>query len=350
MTPAIRAIAIGTSLLLVAGCTIDFDEAVPCNSTEQCPDNRVCDLEIRRCVSAGAVVDGGPTDTGERDVSDDTTADTDLDAADVTDTAGDAPGDVLDDTPGPDTIGGDTGTPDTIGGDTGTTDATEPDADDTGSGDTGTGEDTGEPCVPTAEVCDGLDNDCDGTPDNGLDCGPCGPNAVQLTGDGASFCIDLYEASRRDATAESAGTDSSAAVSVPGVMPWSNVPYAVAESACAAVGKRLCSAAEWQIACEGDSAFLYPYDRRLYDGEACNGLNVPPRDAPVATGQFEACASPDGTFDQSGNLAEWASDRRTHGGAFDDVSTNLKCTSVDGNVNVDVSAPSVGFRCCGDPI
>jgi len=337
----------GGLLAASVGCTIDFDEAVPCNSTDQCPDNRVCDLEIRRCVSGSTVVDGGPTDTGGRDVAVDTSDDVDTDVADVaTDVDPDAG-----DTPTPDTIGGDTGTPDTIGGDTGTEDTGTEDGGggDTGTEDTGT-EDTGGGCTPTEEVCDGLDNDCDGTPDNGLDCGPCGPNAVQLTGDGGNFCIDLYEASRRDATAESAGTDNSIAVSVPGVMPWSNPPYSVAEAACAAAGKRICSAAEWQIACEGDSAFLYPYDRRLYDGEACNGLNVPPRDAPVATGQFEACASPNGTFDQSGNLAEWASDRRTHGGAFDDVSTNLKCTSVDGNVNVDVSAPSVGFRCCDEPL
>ena len=63
-----------------------------------------------------------------------------------------------------------------------------------------------------------------------------------------------YEASRYDATATSAGFDSTRrGCTVPGKLPWANVTMTEAEAACELLGPnwRLCTAAEWQAACQG---------------------------------------------------------------------------------------------------
>jgi len=57
-----------------------------------------------------------------------------------------------------------------------------------------------------------------------------------------------YEASRYDATATSAGFDSTRrGCTVPGKMPWTNVTMTEAEHACELLGPswRLCTAADW---------------------------------------------------------------------------------------------------------
>ena len=56
------------------------------------------------------------------------------------------------------------------------------------------------------------------------------------------FCIDRYEAS--------VGGGGRAA-SVPGVLPWVRVNRDAASAACQLAGKRLCTAVEWQAACQG---------------------------------------------------------------------------------------------------
>ena len=53
---------------------------------------------------------------------------------------------------------------------------------------------------------------------------------------GDSFCIDTYEASRPDATADSAGTDESLATSRVGVLPWQVADNQTARAACLAAG------------------------------------------------------------------------------------------------------------------
>jgi formylglycine-generating enzyme required for sulfatase activity len=88
-----------------------------------------------------------------------------------------------------------------------------------------------------------------------------------------NFCIDIYEASRGDATAISAGSDGSRAYSVAGVLPWQVASNAEAALGCAAVGKRLCSPAEWQLACEGPDQTTYAYGDR-YNATTCNGIDA----------------------------------------------------------------------------
>ncbi len=95
------------------------------------------------------------------------------------------------------------------------------------------------------ESCNGVDDDCDGTPDEGdLN------EWVQITDAtfGTSF-IFAYEASRPDATAGTTGILETRPCSKAGVQPWVMVTHPEAEAACAAVGARLCSEAEWERAC-----------------------------------------------------------------------------------------------------
>ena len=321
------------TLLLLAGCNIDFSADVPCDSSDDCPSSQVCDLTFFRCIDS----DSPDEDTGDPDTPG---RDTPTDPIETTDTPGDGPTDTPED---PTTDSPPTDAPDVP------FDGVDPDLGDTPE----TGDTVGDTleCTPTGpEICDGTDNDCNGTIDDPPVCdGPCGPGMeIVDRGSGTVFCIDFYEASRPDATESSPGTTSTTATSREGVMPWSAVGFSEAQASCTSSGKRLCSAFEWQSACQGAALTLYPYGN-AYASDSCNGSNVPPLDGPTPTGQFTACVSVDGTFDQSGNLEEWASDGVVRGGAFDSPQLNLRCSSRATADPGGSPLASYGFRCCQDP-
>lgn len=107
--------------------------------------------------------DTGTVDTGVVDSAKPDTA-TAIDSS-TTDTA-------IDDTSSGDTATADTTTADTMvadTADTATTDTTTEDTADTATVDTGTdtGVDSADTCVASTEICNGVDDDCDGTVDNG---------------------------------------------------------------------------------------------------------------------------------------------------------------------------------------
>ncbi|RMH43301.1 MAG: hypothetical protein D6689_05470 [Deltaproteobacteria bacterium] len=95
------------------------------------------------------------------------------------------------------------------------------------------------------EACNGLDDDCDGE----IDEGDLNDWAAIAVG-GVTRYIFRYEASRPDATATDPGASTARPCSKPGALPWTNVTYPEAAAACAAIGARLCTEAEWQAACE----------------------------------------------------------------------------------------------------
>jgi len=188
-----------------------------------------------------------------------------------------------------------------------------------------------------------------------------------------AFCIDVYEASRPDATAQSAGSDSSMAVSQPGVIPWhsGNLSVAQAIAACTAAGKRLCTGQEWEAACAGTDEQVYVYGNE-YDLTTCNGvenwcdpecgiyqwchMDCPIDNTITPTGSFSGCTNEFGIFDMSGNTWEAVSDTdgadHFRGGAHDcgDPALAHRC-DYDG-VAAGPFPATRGFRCCadGDPL
>jgi hypothetical protein len=166
-------------------------------------------------------------------------------------------------------------------------------------------------------TADGVDNDCNGLVDEP------GGLMVPVAFYDDQVWIDVYEVGvfdNPDCTGTQYGVtaddypagfpaDGTAptvilyACSLPGIMPSGYLSWYRARHACEAQGKRLCSEFEWGVACSGGTN-EYPYGLAFEPGvcnDAIGGLGEP-----APTGSRPECLSEDGTYDQSGNLHEWA--------------------------------------------
>ena len=304
--------------MLGSACFLDMGEAVPCREDGHCPSGYFCEFNVQRCVKGQS--QGGPGDPNE-----------DVDEGEDTD----PPDDVLVDVPPTDCEPGEPGCdllpcdpvsdPQCV---------LEPDVVD----------EPPEPCTPSTDpYCIATRGAC-----------PDGMGRV-VVDESTRYCVDLFEASRRDATAQIGGIDNSAATSRMGVQPWTGVAYEQAEQACAASGKRLCTEGEWRRACQGPELWIFPYPGIDWQRTTCNGLFYRPGDPadamPALTGEASGCLSADGVYDMSGNVAEWVQRRRMHGGFFSSQRNELLCTApgVDPDrQGAGVPGTGRGFRCCAD--
>ena len=188
------------------------------------------------------------------------------------------------------------------------------------------------------------------------------------------FCIDRWEAHLVDQSPYSV-PEKGVAATKPGVVPQGYISAEVAQQACQAAGKRLCTSTEWLRACQGPGQRTFPYGN-TYRAGACNeGRTVHPVEelfgpdtdwskgqmndprinqiagGLMATGRFPTCTTPEGVFDLHGNLHEWVADAEGtfRGGFYVDAEINgAGCTyrtTAHGRTYHDYST---GFRCCTD--
>ena len=173
------------------------------------------------------------------------------------------------------------------------------------------------------------------------------------------FCIDRYEYPNEF-----------------GKLPTLGVNWDEARLVCLSKGKRLCTADEWTLACEGEGRLPYPYGYSR-DTTACN-IDKPyiiPNDAALATpategaemarldqresaGNRPACVSTYGVFDMTGNADEWVDYERgtqerapfrsgLKGGYWGPVRN--RCRPITATHNRWHHGYQIGFRCCRDP-
>ncbi|MGH7279998.1 MAG: formylglycine-generating enzyme family protein [Polyangiaceae bacterium] len=193
-------------------------------------------------------------------------------------------------------------------------------------------------------------------PDTKMRCAEFAPTGACLTKTVRKhFCMDKYEYPNR------VGAD-------PIVMKT----WYEARATCAGEGKRLCNESEWTLACEGEERLPYPYGYAR-SSEACN-IDKPHPDVDEKalanpktrveeaeklwqgepSGSREACVSPFGVHDMTGNVDEWVVNESgkpyksaLKGGYWGPVKTRCRPSTVAHAE--DFSFYQIGFRCCEDP-
>jgi formylglycine-generating enzyme required for sulfatase activity len=170
------------------------------------------------------------------------------------------------------------------------------------------------------------------------------------------------------------------AVSQAGRIPQGYISGDLAEKACAASGKRLCSPREWRTACKGPERMRYGYSN-ANEPRRCNDYGRGPvtllfgrqfdpgnqkewtferMNAPELnqvsgtlspTGAHPDCTNGFGVYDMVGNLHEWVSDPEGtfQGGYYQDTHINGEgCDYTTKAHNFTYQDYSTGFRCCAD--
>jgi hypothetical protein len=140
------------------------------------------------------------------------------------------------------------------------------------------------------------------------------------------FCIDKYEWPNTKKS-----------------VPITGVSWVEAKVFCIDAGKRLCTAMEWESACNGSSNLLYPYGNQ-FEKERCPVEGK----SPWKAGSFSNCEKT-GTFDMVGNVWEWVENKNgdyplSMGGSF--RYGKLARCGLQSQGTVATQSNETGFRCC----
>jgi hypothetical protein len=258
---------------------------------------------------------------------------------------------------------------------------------------------SGQSKPPTNEVCNGIDDDCDGLVDEsylnpGNDPSFVKPAVVALGASGP--WVFAYEASRPNASIRDGGSgngyfdsgpageprDRTPACSLQGRIPWTNVTPWEAEQSCSAIGGRVCRLSDWQQGCRVNAGTtvngcLYGYSPAGAGTAACqqpanytsgpfcnlgaydsnttlagNQDGLIPTGSPALSGCFAAWASYFGNtlglYDITGNAREITRcqpDRAVCGGASNAAA---QCaTDCCSGSSTAVTGPAGAARLCG---
>jgi hypothetical protein len=247
-------------------------------------------------------------------------------------------------------------------------------------------------CVAAGdEICNGLDDDCDGIPDNFDETAWSMIGALPVSGSGAQYAFQ-YEASRPTASSCDVGTQQGSGVTVTTkacsrttVQPWANVDWITAREACCNLNNdnvchyggtglpqrwNLCLEPHWEEICESQGHnYMYPYGD-TYFGDYCNGndhdTNCPcpgptcptttgDQDEILPTGSLGSCCSSWGgqcMFDMSGNVKEWTFTERgtgyrvIRGGSNNSPAFGMTCQFDFTLGSESFAFYNLGFRCC----
>jgi hypothetical protein len=149
----------------------------------------------------------------------------------------------------------------------------------------------------------------------------------------ASFCVDIYEWPNKS-----------------NVRPTAYVSLYQASDSCFSIGKRLCTADEWLLACSGPYSTLYPYGNS-YEERACATADT----VINRSGEKVECRSYFGLYDMSGNLQEWTDTRASENGRFNYVTGGFWKSGIKSSCKERRYSyfsqnrhNPVGFRCCKD--
>ncbi len=137
------------------------------------------------------------------------------------------------------------------------------------------------------------------------------PSVCQRQTEAKHFCMDRYEWPNQK-----------------GSMATIMVSWKEAKAACEGIGKRLCTEAEWTLACEGPELWPFPYGY-VRDAKKCSIDKPSPHvneaklfspktqaaelarlDQREPSGSREGCISPFGVADLTGNVDEWVVNER----------------------------------------
>jgi formylglycine-generating enzyme required for sulfatase activity len=150
------------------------------------------------------------------------------------------------------------------------------------------------------------------------------------------------------------------------------ISWKEAKAACEAIGKRLCTDAEWTFACEGPERLPYPYGY-IRDSAACSIDKPSPKvneaslfspktqaaelarlDQREPSGSRDRCVSPFGVLDMTGSVDEWVVNQSgvpfqsaLKGGNWGEYRNACRPSTL-GHAE-GFRYYQIGFRCCRDP-